>query len=230
MISAIATVLKSKLVNLPWIERFGGLVNVATRPIVAQGADGVSVVTGYQSYPVACDVNQANCWDNGLFKHFEPDSTKTAVAFFTDNGGVALKSVEGPKNARLKMSFDLKFLCWINLARLGSEFTQGGCEVSGYIAPYVIAQFWGQHTARGLFAGGMEEDIFQEIDVTSVRQLQKTPAMFSPFAFSTDGDKRGLFLYPYDYLGLSVSGTFTININCLPAFFTMPESAYCIPQ
>ena len=231
MISVIADILKTRLANLAWIERFGGLVTVATRPEFVKGADGVNVVKGYQSYPVACDVNAANCWEKGLFKHFEPDSAKSAIAFFMDNGGCYVKEVQGPMNARLKFSFDLKFVCWLNTVRLGDSITNGGCNPSGRIAPYVIAQFFGDHSATGLFDGGIEEDMFGSIEVTGIRQLTKTPSMFSPFTFVQDGEKRGLFMYPYDYFGLQITGSFIINKNCLPDFgveWSAVEN--CLPQ
>jgi hypothetical protein len=218
MISVIADVLKSKLSNLVWIERFGGLVSNAVRPEFIQGADGAQIVKGYQSYPVACNVNAANCWENGKFKHFEPDSSKSAIAFFMDNGGAYVKEVQAPKNASLKFSFDLKFVCWLNTARLGDGITGGGCNPSGRVAPYVVAQFFGEHSAVGLFEGGVEEDMFTNIEVSGIRQLIKNPSMFAPFSFVADGEKRGLFLYPYDYFGLNITGSFIVNKNCLPEF------------
>lgn len=228
MVGAIATVLKSKLDNLPWLDRFGGLVSMATRPVLTQGADGVQVVTGYQVYPVACGVNAAACWENGVYKHFEPDATKGAIAFFVDNGGAIMRGYEGPKNANLIFTFDLKFLCWLNLPRLGFDLTDNQCEVSGKLAPYVMAQFWGQHSAFGKFEGGVEEGMFLDIEVNSISQFQKNPSVFQPFTFATDGDKRGLFIYPYDYFALRVGGTFRVNVKCLQDAFFSPLSPYCI--
>ncbi len=202
MVSAIATVLKSKLSNLLWVDRFGGLVVPATRAQIVTGADGVQVVTGYQTYPVACDVNAADCWEKGLYKHFEPDSKKQAIAYFLDDSGVSLRSSEGPKNAVLKFNFSLRLVFWMNVARLGQGFTGGGCNLSGRVAPYVMAQLWGNHTAFAKFDAGVEEEIYREIEVSGMQQLPKTPAIFSPFTFATDGEKRGLFLYPYDYFGI----------------------------
>ena len=218
MVSVIADVLKSKLAALEWIDRFGGLVSNATRPELIPGADGAQVVKGYQSYPVACETSNAACWNDGLYKHFEPDSKKAAIAFFVDNGGTSFKSVQGPKNAGLQFNFDLKFLCWMNTTLLGTSITGGGCNPSGRVAPYVTAQLYGYHTAVGLFAGGIEESIYQAIEVTDIRELTKNPTMFEPFFFAKDGVNRGLFLNPYDYFGLNIKGTFIINKNCLPTF------------
>lgn len=218
MISVVADILKSKLADLPWIERFGGLVSQATRPELVQGADGVQVVKGYQTYPVACGVNMANCWENGIYKHFEPDSTKAAIAFFVDNGGMSLREYSGSKNSELRFTFDLKFLFWMNVPRLGDSVTAGGCMPSGRIIPYIISRFWGEHSAQGLFNGGLEEDVFKSVEVNDIRELTKVSSMFEPFTFARDGVTRGLFIYPYDFFGLNIKGTFTINRNCVPDY------------
>jgi len=218
MVSVIADVLKASLTDFQWMERFGGLVVQATRPIFKQGADGVQVMTGSQVYPVACDVNMEDCWESGKFKHFEPDRKKAAIAFFVDNGGCTLKSIEGPKNAFCKFTFDLKFLCWMNTARLGTSITGGGCLPSGRIAPYVFANLQGNHTAVGKFGGAIEELIYQAIEVTSIRLLPKSPSMFEPFTFASEGISKNHFIYPYDFFGLNIQGTFVINKNCLPSF------------
>ena len=185
MVSVIADVLKANLTNLEWMERFGGMVVPAVKPNFKQGADGVQVSTGNQVYPVACTVNMENCWENNQFRYFEPDSKKSAVAFFMDNGGCSLKAIEGPLNQYYKFTFDLKFLCWLN---------------------------------TGVFGGGREDTIYQAIEVTSVRQLTKNPSMFEPFSFAREGIDRNFFIYPYDYFGLIIQGTFVINKNCLPDF------------
>lgn len=218
MLSPIAHILKSRLEAFQWMERFGGLVIPAVKPEFVTGLDGQQTVKSYQVYPVACEVNMENCWENGQFRHFEPDARKSAIAFFTDNGGCVLRGVEGPKDAHLKFSFDLKFLCWVNSARLGDDITGGGCQPSGRLAPYVFGELFGEHSPAGLFAGGIEEMIYQAVEVTGIRELPKSPAMFEPFTFAREGLNRNLFIYPYDYFGLAVTGTFVINKNCLPDF------------
>lgn len=229
MVSAIAQVLKSKLVNLPWIERFGGLVNVANVPKIITGADGVQVVAGYQFYPVACEVNEPNCSELELQKRFEPDSSKTAIAFFVDNAGIVFKQVEGPKLANLIFTFDLKFLCWMNLPRMGTDLTGGGCDVSGRLVPLVMKQFWGCHDAFGKFEGGPQEEALRGIEVKGLSQYKKDASIFAPFSFATDGDKRGLFLYPYDYFGIRITGEFRVNVHCLEEIFFTADGTYCLP-
>ena len=233
MTSAIANIIRSRLTSLTWIERLGGLVVEAKKPDVRQGSDGQQVITGYLSYPVACETSDAACWNNGVYKHFEPDSAKAAIAFFTDTAGVSFQRVEGPNNAFLIFGFELRLLFWLNLTRLGTDITLGGCKASDLLAPYVIAQVFGQYTAAEVIAaiGDDKGGIFQAVDVRTVRELPKSPSIFAPFSFASFGDKRALFLYPYDYFGLTIGGTFVINKNCLPDFpaFTLSDEI-CIPE
>ena len=226
MVAAIADILKDRLSNLPWLERFGGLVTLAQRPRLTTVEGGAQVVTGYDVYPVACDVNAANCWENGIFKHFEPDASKAAIAFFVDNGGAIFREIEGPKRANIIFTFDLKFLCWLNLARLGTGLTLGHCNVSGRLAPLVMAQFLGRHDAFGKFDEAPEEHALQDIDVTALSQYQKNPSVFAPFSFATDQTRAALFMYPYDYFAIRVQGTFRVNVKCLEDVFFAPAADY----
>lgn len=218
MLSIIADVLKNRLTDLPWLERFGGMVSVATKPKFRQGADGVQVNVGNIVAPVAFGVNAENCWEADNWKYFEPDSTKSAVAFFTGNGNWRISKIDGPKEAWVTIAFDIKFLCWMNTARLGVSITAGGETPSDRVAPYVMNKFLGYHSTDGLFGGGMEEEVFKDIEINGIRGIDKNPSMFEPFTFAKDGADKNLFIYPYDYFGLVISGTFKMNIKCLPDF------------
>lgn len=215
MLAAISTILKSKIANLTWVERFGGLVTIASRPTFVAGDGNVQIHTGYEQWPVSCDVNAAQCWEGGKYKHFMPQSSVSAIAFFVDDGGVRLRKVDGPKNAGLEFAFSLKFLMWMNLGRLGIT----DCNFSSKAVPFAISQLFGQHASAGVFSGGIQEQLYPYIDVASISELPKTPSMFSPFSFATDPDRQGIFLFPYDYFGLSISGTFIVNTMCLPELF-----------
>lgn len=234
MVNAIAEIIKSRLSNLTWIERLGGLVVEARRPETRTGENGQQIIVGYQTYPVACDTSAEACWNNGVYKHFEPDSGKAAIAFFTDQAGVSFVRNESPKLAFLVFGFELRLLFWLNLKRLGDGITGGGCNVSGLLAPYVCAQLFGHYPTteiEAVFDDTPNAGVFNFVDVRSIRELPKTPAMFRPFSFADYGDNRALFLYPYDYFGVVISGQFVINKNCLPEFPAFEAvDEYCIEQ
>lgn len=228
MVTVIAEVLRNKLELLGWVERVGGLVTVAERPIEKTGANFSKVVTGRQFYPIASDVNDAECWENGVYKLLEPDSAKSSVVFFRDMDGIRFVGAEGPKKGSIRYEFDLGFYCWLNLTRLGDSITAGGSTASGRVAPYFIENIMGSHSATGVFGGGIEEEAFIQIEVKEISEMRKTREMFSPFDFASKGE---LFLYPYDYFGLRVTGEFIIPKSCLPSFGAgWTPSAGCLPS
>ncbi len=208
--------LRDKLATLTWLERLGGVVVNAVKPKYVTGADGAQIKTGEEVYPVACDTTDADCWNNGKYKFFMPDSSVSAVGFFKDTGGVSVQSVQ-ESNSRLRMAFELQFLCWLNLKKLGLT----DCEWTGVAIPYVVSKLWGEH--------GEVQDVYQQVSVSRIRQMPKTPSIFQPYTFA-EAEKRGLFLYPYDYFGLVISGTFDVNVACLPTL-TLPGSEIeCLPE
>lgn len=223
MQAIIAEVLRAKMGGLGWIERVGGLVQIASRPVYSTAGPGMKATqTGTEYYPVACNVNVADCWENGVYKLLEPDGKKSGVLFFMDNGGIRQIAIEGPKSAFVRFSFSLKMLCWLNLPRLGDPITANGATASGRIAPFFMGQLYGEQTATGVFNGELEEEVFKSIRVTKIDELTKTPEMFAPFDFSR---RRELFFYPYDYMGFVLEGEFLINKNCLPEFGAAWEPA-----
>lgn len=230
MIAAIAKILDAQIGNLPWIERRAGLVAQAQKPsFVTDPADGAQTATGIQIYPIACDVNQAKCWENGTYKYLIPDTSVASLSFFVDNGGAGVKSVEGPKQGLVRFAFDVRFVCWMNVQKLNST----DCNFSAKAVPFVIARLMGSQSAVGVFGGGIEEQIYRNMTVNSIHQMVKTPAIFEPFFFAREGAKRGVFLFPFDYFGLNITGTFDIAKNCLPDLvppdFTFAD-ANCKPE
>ena len=226
MISAIAEILKARIGELPWVERYGGLVVPATKPAFKTNqTTGASELSTPQVYAIGCDVNNERCWETGTYKYLHPSDDMASIAFFMDNGGCSVKSVSGPKSAFITYTFDVRFLCWMNVKKLGFD----DCNLSALAVPDIIGKLMGRQNAGD---GSAYADIYRNINVTGVRQLVKSPTMFQPFYFATEGAKRGIFLFPYDYFGLSITGTFDINKNCIPPLvaedFSFPNSTTVI--
>lgn len=226
MLHAIAQILRAQIGELPWIERYGGLVDVLTVPqyTTVNDAAGTQQLAGQKIYPVACGVTAQQCFESAdNLKRLVPSTAVGSLAFFVDTSGVSMRGLTGPKDALMSFSFSLRFLVWLNLARLGVE----SCTWAGRAAPYIIDRLSGAKIASGNFDGGPEETMYRDIVVTRVAQLAKTPSLFSPFSFATEGESRGLFLYPYDYMGFQIEGTFSVVRGaCLPAIVDEPFEFY----
>lgn len=210
MVAAIAHILKENIGTLPWIRRYGSLVVPVTKPKVLHDAKSGDLKVGAdQVYPLSCDANFERCWETGTYKHFEPSDDMESIAFFMDGGGCVLKSVEGPKRQNYIFTFNLKFLCWMNVRKLGFE----DCQVTALAVPNVITKLIGTHSAAGTAYEG-----YRNIEVTNIREMEKNPSMFMPFTFATEGNRRGIFLFPYDYFGLQITGTFMLCKSSPPEF------------
>lgn len=236
MVSAIADILKDTLTDLDWIERFGGLVVEAKKATTVTNGDGTAVVTGWQSWPVACDVNAEKCFENQQkLKWFVPDSSVAAVAYFVDNGGCQSLGFDEntPNRGGLIYRFNLKFVCWMNMKRLGDAITDGECYAADKVVPYVIAAFHNTRTAAQVFGADTVKALaYRRVEVTNVTQLQKTPQLFAPFSFWNLPDKQAMFIWPYDYFALQIQGTFVVNRNCLADLYDppfVPDTAICLP-
>lgn len=226
MVAAIANILKQQIGNLPWLERYAGLVTAAAVPTFKTDKQGVpqkvtdgrvSQFGGDMVFPVACDVDGVECWNNGTYKYLTPDSGVASVGFFVDNGGATFSKIVGPKAGTLEMRFDLKFLCWLNVQHLGLN----DCNASALIVPGLIARLYDRPATH---------DTLRNIRVTNTRQLIKQPSMFSPFSFAKSGESRALFLFPHDYFGLQIQGTFEIGRNCLPVLPGILAAENCVGQ
>lgn len=239
MVAAIADILKSRLSALDWMERFGGLVIEAKKADTRKADDGSTVIVGYQSWPVACDVNAERCFeDQQKLRWFIPESGLAAVAYFVDNGGTSFVEVSEfvPRRGGLVYRFNLKFVCWLNMKRLGDAITFGECWAADKLVPYVIAEMFGNYTATEIEtifgADSPQARAYKQVEVTGITQLQKSPQLFAPFSFWNMPDKQALFVWPYDYFALSIQGTFTLNRFCLGELYTPPfvaETDICLP-
>lgn len=238
MVAAIADILKARLSTLDWIERFGGLVIEAKKADTRRADNGDVITVGWQSWPVACDVNAERCFeDHAKLKWFVPESTLSAVAYFVDNGGTSFVGIDEftPKRGGLVYRFNLKFVCWMNMKRLGDAITSGECWATDKLVPYVIAEFVGTepNAATTVFGANTPKALaYRQVEVTSVSQLTKSPQLFAPFSFWNMPDKQAMFMWPYDYFALQIQGTFILNRFCLADLYEPPfvaETDVCLP-
>jgi|JI10StandDraft_1071094.scaffolds.fasta_scaffold103911_7 hypothetical protein len=238
MVAAIADILKAQIAGLDWIERFGGLVIEAKKPDTRKADNGDVVTVGWQSWPVACDVNAERCFeDQAKLKWFIPESSLAAVAYFVDNGGTSFVGFDEftPRRGGLIYRFNLKFVVWMNMKRLGDAITSGECWAADKLVPYVISEFFGTAPDAATTVFGADTPkarAYRRIEVTSVSQIQKSPQIFAPFSFWNLPDKQAMFVWPYDYFALQIQGTFVLNRFCLPELYEPPfvaDTDICLP-
>ena len=202
MIKHVADILKTKIEGLQLFQNVAGLVTVYEKPRFIQTADGARVLAGTDVFPIACD---GDTQDETKYTYYIPESEKGGVCFFTEAGPTNFVGEAGPKGKELEYSFTLRFLAWYNLE--SAAIAQ--CSYGHVLIPAVIKEFYGWH------GNSCDNNLVSTVNVAGVSVLQRQPEIFNPFTFVTNGRERGLFIAPYDYFGLQITGTFILKVGCV---------------
>lgn len=209
MVNEIVDILSARVGELEWVERRAGLVMAAQKPVQVRGDDGTLLTVGAENWPVACNVTPEGCADVNMLNALCPDSSRVSVLYWQDTAGATFQQTVGPKLKTLEFAFSVRLLAWLNLPKLGIA----DCAWAARVVPGIIGKLQGSQAGN---------DIYKNVRVTGITQLAKTPEVFNPFSFVQEGQKKGLFLPPYDYFALQVSGRFTIMPTCIePPTFTI---------
>jgi hypothetical protein len=209
MVKIIADILQDRVAQLGFFpsDRLAGLVTAFEKPTFTKADNGQNVRTGTLIYPVACGDNPDV---ESTYQHYEPQSEKGAVAFFVETAAVQFRESVAPKGNELEYAFSLRFLAWMNLKSAGVA----QCSYSANIVPVMIKQLYGVHSGDCLNDTPVA-DWIKQVHVLEVSQMQKTPEIFGNFSFVQLGRERGLFMHPYDYFGLNISGRFILKTGCI---------------
>lgn len=202
MIVEVGNIIKDYLQPLAFIDKLAGVVKVITK--VDQDDNNKTIV---KKFPVACDVNYADCLSNSKYKDLIPDSSVGCIVFLEDLG-LRFIAMHGHKQ-QWKASY--KLISWVNNAKLGYE----ECSVTGQIIATILNQFPVNAANLGKFQTTLVHVIGQE------HKNGQNP--FSKYSFN-EAEMQYL-MYPYDYFSLLIDVTFEIDKRCLTPFVKLDPIA-----
>lgn len=190
----IASILKSKIEALPFVDKIAGLV----RPVKIEllDKDNKSVL---KTFPVASDISNEACI-SGQYKDLIPDSKYRSIIYFEDNG----ITLTARNNRWVSFNSRLTLVGWLNLKMLFDCQTYTGsteCILS------ILSE---------LPENPFSEDIFREIRIIALSEVTKSNAIFSRYTY--DETKTQYLLYPFNYFALNMSVEFKINLACVEQF------------
>lgn len=186
MTEAIGNILIDKLRDLPFVDRYAGVVQIMTRT----GEGGKQ-----KKFPISAQATMEEC-STGRYIDLIPDSKFKSVMYLEDRG---IRFVKNQGAVSMwKASFDL--VCWLNLKLLGYSGTSYcAAAVAGIISSLPVNPF--------------NSDIFQLITITLQGQQ---PRSINPFSkYSYDEAINQYLLYPYNYFALNFDVDFGIHKDCL---------------
>jgi hypothetical protein len=201
MLEVIARELSTKIGEIGFYDRIGGLVRPTPVPI---GESGTLKVL-----PVSAD-----CADP-YPTYFAPDNKKGPVGYFVDGGGMQTTSAGGgTRNQDVVMAWALNFLSW--------HSTKGhtDCTVGWTVQTHIVNKLMGiRQTPQALRDLGVVNFGISKIEIP-----RKSPDLF-PFSFAEEA-QRGLFDFPYDYFGFRIIGVLSVKCPTSPDY-TWTQPADC---
>lgn len=184
---------------LPFVEAWGGLViPINERQEIATG------VFQTKTYPVSCGTSYFDCFQKGYYQRLVPNSNKKSIAYFEERESMKFLKFEGAKNLLMNFSGVVRFVCWVNLKKLG--IAGDVCNFSGSLALETMLKLQGK---RSLIIADTEQG---KIQLTPVRQVIKNEKIFAAYSYS---ELQSLMMYPYDYFAVDFRVDMQINRACI---------------
>lgn len=204
MLNEIIQAISPKIVELPFVDRYGGLVRTARRTIDASKDPSVNKFVR-QSFPVACDVSGEECWESGRYLDLVPNSQYKSLVYFEEIQPLTANGMANkfPKDIRLKFSAVVRLVGWFNIPGIGQE----SCSVSSAAFGSFYKVFDRLNRAR------IDLPFIANAEFLFRSQVNKNENIFSRYTYDENSN---LLFYPYDTIGMDYVINLHIDPKCLP--------------
>lgn len=207
MLNDIGEIIVGRISNLPFIDKYAGVVRVISRDDVDSNQKPVKKI-----FPASCKNPIPEECDFSRYFDLCPDSSKKSVLYLEDNG-VRFKSIDGNK-VYFIAQFDL--VCWLNLPLLGKE----ECNYSAKIILAIINKLIGKGVP-------FQSGIYQRIFIKPIGEKSKSQNPFSKYTY--DLEKNQYLVYPFDWFVLLLEVEFMIDSRCADEII-LNEPLECLKQ
>jgi len=197
MIRYIEQALRPKIIALPWIYRYGGIVKAVT-----VRRDGVDMV-----FPVSDDITNQECYELGRYEDLAPNEAVKSVSYLEQIGGSRV-TWGGSKGENLVAVESFRFVCWLNLPKLGVSDKLGATRY----AAATCRELHGE--TRATVDGG---NVVVKIN-QSVILPNESRSAFSRYSYA---QRDWAFFWPFDFYAIEFTATVELNAACI----TIPANA-----
>lgn len=207
MTSRLLKAFEPALIELDWIDKFGGLA----RPIsVNYPVEGRSIK---KTFPVSCEMSSEECFTQGGHEALTPDSKRKSVVYWSIVNDTTLASLTvngGIIDGAQKFTTQVMLTAWLNLPKLGKE----NCFSSS--AP--VKQLLKILTTNYPCPKDILSMAFQPTNI-----LENVSKIFQGFSYE---DKQGLMTYPYYCFAIQGSLIWAESYGCFDEEWT--EEPKCL--
>ena len=197
MINLICEQLKTRLAALPYAEKTAGLVKIAVRRIEGESEDGTKYLLQEQRFPIAANVNGAECWRSGTYKDLAPNTSLKSVTYFEQ---VSPETITPETKPFTGTSVKLRLVGWFNLKKLG---------VTGELPPQIKYEIMSLlQNSVTVTIGARTENVR-----LNVNQVITDPSVFAKYSYEK-AIIENMLLYPYSYFAIDFTATWLLQPNC----------------
>ena len=197
MINLICEQLKVRLAALPYADKTAGLVKIAVRRIEGESEDGTKYLLQEQRFPIAANVNGAECWRSGTYKDLAPNTSLKSVMYFEQ---IAPETITPDSKGIISSSVKLRLVCWFNLKKLGVTG-----ELPASVKYELISQVQNKLTVA-------INSINSSVSFNAT-QVITDPSVFSKYSYEK-AIIENMLLYPYSYFAIDFTANWLIQPSC----------------
>lgn len=187
MIADVGNIIKTKISDLPFIDKLAGVVRVINYK-TTEGVKG--------SFPADCRISLSDCNKGKRYLDLCPDSSKKSVIYLEDSG---LRQTD--KRGTIQ-SYEAQYnlVGWLNLPKLGfTECSYSAIAIGAILKKISIPPF--------------HSGIYQYVDIKVIGQQPKSIDPFSKYSY--DETINQYLMYPYDHFVLSIDVSFKFDTRCI---------------
>jgi hypothetical protein len=191
----LATVLKNKLVNLPYMDLVAGMVQTVEE-IKYNGEDKITVVSRNR-FPVSVDVVRGPQF-TGREIDLIPNSSRKSITYFEDYGS----TINSTRDGLTEFTSTLRLVCWLNKKLLvGDDYA----EITGYCIASIIP--------RLVTANPENIGVFTGLKTKALRIPIQSAELFSRYTY--DENIRQYLRPPFEAFAIDLSCNYKVSSNCI---------------
>lgn len=206
----LSLVLMTRLLNLPYIQKYGGIVQTIQKVIPVAGSDKPVI----KRIPIsAVHEAPANCQDltTATSIQFIPESKLKGMLYFEDGGSVmdTTKRHTGLVFWRSRM----RLIVWMNQKLISETYN---IELAAMAMNEMITL---------LCTNPVNMDVFKSLQVKVASVPSATSALFSEYDY--DEKETQFLMPPYDFFGIDLDVYFGIPKGCRVPVVPNPDAPFC---
>lgn len=219
MLQLITSRLETRITDLPWVDRYGGLVKTFEqfKPISFDDATDQYRIAASR-FPVSCNVTQKECEEDNGYIDLTPNSNFKSVVFIEDRDGLAVTIPgSGSKERLYTYRSNFRVSVWLNGPLLGHDT----CGFGDLAAMALMKKLSFRQNNVPI------SDAWPHFPIESIQwvvtgmERKERSVIYDRYTFTNEA-----FLAPFDFFALRLQVTFQIRPGCLPDF-TLNDEITC---